>query len=74
VLGADFEKERSAMELVRSLIREARVRLSSLLGRLRGSRTKPFEVGVETPEARRRFWTEFREGQREADVRVSRPR
>jgi hypothetical protein len=64
------------MEVVRNLIREVRARLSSLFERagLRGSKTKPFEVGVDTPEARRRFWTEFREGQREADVRVSRPR
>jgi len=62
--------------LMRNLIHEVRARLTRVFKRsgLRGWAAKTSPAGVDTPEARRRFWTEFREGQREADVRVSGPR
>jgi hypothetical protein len=61
-----------------------RARLLETFGRLWTSfrrRCSPAAVNVEREEkdgvwtaARARFWTEFREGQREADAHRSRPR
>lgn len=36
--------------------------------------TRPAEAGVSRSAARARFWTEFREGQREAEAHLSRLR
>ncbi|HYR95172.1 MAG TPA: hypothetical protein VEM57_00495 [Candidatus Binatus sp.] len=57
-------------------LREALRHLWTSLWR-RGSiavKTAHEEVGGSGPEARARFWTEFREGQREAEAHSSRPR
>jgi hypothetical protein len=57
-------------------LREALGRLWTSLWRRRGpiAVTEHEEAGGGWPEARARFWTEFREGQREAEVRSARPR
>ena len=56
---------------------EALGRLWTSLWRRRGRvavKTDPDEAGDGRAGARARFWTEFREGQREAEAHSSRPR
>jgi len=58
-------------------LREAFARLWASFWRRRGRivvKTDRNEEGGGWAEARARFWTEFREGQREAEAHSSRPR
>ena len=57
-------------------LREVLARLWMSLWRRRGpvAVKTTHEQGGSWPEARTRFWTEFREGQREAEANSSRPR
>jgi len=58
-------------------LREALARLWASLWRRRAliaAKTDRNEEGGGWAEARARFWTEFREGQREAEAHSSRPR
>ena len=58
-------------------LREALGRLWTSVWRRRGPiavKTEPDREGGGLAEARGRFWSEFREGQREAEAHSSRPR
>jgi len=68
---ADGNQRRRTVE---SRVREALGRLWTSLGRHAPIPVKAdHEDGREWAEARARFWTEFRKGQREAEARRSRP-
>jgi hypothetical protein len=61
----------------RSRLGEALARLWTSLWSRRGPlgvKTEHEESGGRWPDARSRFWSEFREGQREAEARSARPR